>query len=74
MTKERPWPPNQKNRRDRAAEELATAEIQIRKLLLRVQAGEFTRSGLEICLLTINRHLQTSLRHLEKAGAPTEPQ
>lgn len=74
MSNERPWPNNQRNRRDRAAEELAAAETHLRKLLLRVQRGEFTRHGLEIDLLTIDRHLQISLRHLEKAGAPTEPQ
>ena len=74
MTEPKRWPNNQRHFRDRAAEETAKAERRLKKLLDRVQAGQFTRNGLEIDLLTINNHLLTSLRHLEKAGAQTEPE
>lgn len=73
MTTQREWPNNQRHYRDRAAEEAADAERRLKKLLARVQTGQYTRHGLEIDLLTINRHLLNSLRHLEKAGAQTEP-
>ena len=58
----------------RAAEENAIASKKLTNLISRVQRGEFTRNGLEIDLLTINTHLLNSLRHLEKAGAQTEPE
>lgn len=74
MTTPREWPNNQRQYRDRAAEETAAAERQLRRLLDRVQSGQYTRHGLEIDLLTINTHLLNSLRHLEKAGAQTEPE
>lgn len=74
MTAPRDWPNNQRIYRDRAAEETAAAERALRKLLSRVQAGQFTRHGLEIDLLAASNHLLTALRHLEKAGAQTEPE
>lgn len=74
MTEPQRWPNNQKYFRDRAAEEMADAEKALNKLISRVQAGDFTRSGLLIDLLTINKHLLIGLRHLEKAGAQTEPE
>lgn len=74
MTTPREWPNNQRQYRDRAAEEAQAAERILRKLLNRVQTGQYTRHGLEIDLLTINRHLLNGLRHLEKAGAQTEPE
>lgn len=74
MTNQREWPNNMKNYRDRAAEENAIATKKLTSLIERVKRGEFTRNGLEIDLLTINTHLLNSLRHLEKAGAQTEPE
>ena len=74
MTKRREWPNNMRRFRDRAAEETNLALRQIDRLYSRVRRGEFTRSGLEMDLLEINRHLQTAMRHLEKAGAETEPE
>jgi hypothetical protein len=74
MTAPREWPNNQRIYRDRAAEETAAAERYLRKLLARVQAGQYTRHGLEIDLLTSCNHLLAALRHLEKAGAQTEPE
>jgi len=73
MTNERLWPNNQKHRRDRAAEGIADSLKKIDKLLARVECGDFTRHGLQIDLLTIKDRLNTALRHLEKAGAQTEP-
>ncbi len=73
MTDEKRWPNNQKHRRDRAAEEIADSLKKIDKLLARVECGDFTRHGLQIDLLTIKDRLNTALRHLEKAGAQTEP-
>lgn len=74
MTKQRIWPNNQRHYRDRAAEEAASAQRKAKMLLERVKTGQFTRHGLEVDLLTIRAHLLESLRHLEKAGAKTEPE
>ena len=71
MTKHRLWPNVMREHRDRAAEELQAA---VRLLMPLVTAEiQLDRTG------TINRqaaalaHLQTALRHLEQAGAPTKP-
>lgn len=74
MSTPREWPNNMRHYRDRAAEETAVANQQLKKLLARVQRGEFTRHGLEIDLLSTCNHLLEALRHLEKAGAQTEPE
>lgn len=74
MTDELRWPNNQKHRRDRAAEEVSNCQMKIDKMLDRISVGDFTRYGLQIDLLTIKDKLNTALRHLEKAGAQTEPE
>ena len=71
MTEPKRWPTNAKEHRDRAAEELQAAVRLLKPLV--VGALCLDRTG------TINRqsaalaHVQTALRHLEQAGAPTKP-
>jgi len=74
MTKRRDWPNNMKAYRDRAAEETNTAAMSLDRLIARIERGEFTRAGLEKDLLAISRRLHVALRHLEAAGAETEPE
>lgn len=74
MTKARDWPNNARHARDRAAEETNAALAQSERLYNRVRRGEFTRNGLELDLLEINKRLTTAMRHLEKVGAETEPE
>ncbi len=74
MTKRRQWPNEMRHFRDRAAEETNRAAQDIDKLIRRVTRNEFTRPGLERDLLEISRQLHVALRHLEAAGAQTEPE
>lgn len=74
MTQQRSWPNNMRQFRDRAAEETNGAAKQLDRLIGRVGVGEYTRSGLERDLLQISRRLHLALRHLEAAGAETEPE
>jgi hypothetical protein len=74
MTKQRDWPNNARHARDRAAEETNAALIQVDRLHSRIRRGEFTRNGLELDLLEISKRLHVAMRHLEKAGAETEPE
>lgn len=74
MTKARDWPNNARHARDRAAEEANAALAQVDRLHRRVRRGEFTRNGLELDLLEISKRLHVAMRHLEKAGAETEPE
>ncbi|WP_157913264.1 hypothetical protein [Candidatus Promineifilum breve] len=60
--------------RDRAAEEITTAAMQLERLLKRIQRGEYTRVGLERDLLEATVRLQVAARHLEAAGAETVPE
>ena len=74
MTKPREWPNAMRLYRDRAAEETNQAANNLDRLLSRVKQGEFTRAGLERDLLEISRRLHVAMRHLEAAGAETEPE
>ncbi len=74
MTKHREWPNLMRVYRDRAAEETNEATRKLDRLLSRVEKGDFTRPGLERDLLDISRRLHVALRHLEAAGAETEPE
>lgn len=74
MTKQREWPNAMRLYRDRAAEETNDAARAVDRLISRVGRGEFTRAGLERDLLDISRQLHLAMRHLEKAGAETEPE
>lgn len=74
MTEKRPWPNAMRVHRDRAAEEITTAAMQLERLLRRIQRGEFTRVGLERDLLEATVRLQVAARHLEAAGAETVPE
>lgn len=74
MTKRRTWPNEMRHFRDRAAEETNKAAQDIDRLIGRVGRNEFTRPGLERDLLDISRRLQVAMRHLEAAGAETEPE
>jgi hypothetical protein len=60
--------------RDRAAEEVNAALVQLARLRARVERGEFTRSGLGRDLLEAELNLQVAARHLEAAGAETVPE
>lgn len=74
MTKRRDWPNVARHLRDRAAEETNGAAMRLDRLICRVERGEFMRPGLERDLLEISRGLHVALRHLEAAGAQTEPE
>ena len=74
MTQQRPWPNNARHARDRAAEEMASLLNEAGKLQERVSRGEFTRVGLEVSILQIQKRALVALRHLEKAGAATVPE
>ncbi|MBP7042354.1 MAG: hypothetical protein KBE23_06395 [Chloroflexi bacterium] len=74
MTKPREWPNAMRLYRDRAAEETNDAARSLDRLIYRVERGEFTRAGLERDLLDVSRRLHVALRHLEAAGAETEPE
>lgn len=74
MTKPREWPNGMRLFRDRAAEETNEATRDLDRLMSRVKRGEFTRAGLERDLLEISRRLHVAMRHLEAAGAATEPE
>lgn len=74
MTQKREWPNGMRLYRDRAAEEANDASRALDRLICRVERGEFTRAGLERDLLDISRRLHVAMRHLEAAGAQTEPE
>lgn len=74
MTQQRPWPNVMRVHRDRAAEEVNAALVQLARLRARVERGEFTRSGLGRDLLEAELNLQVAARHLEAAGAETVPE
>lgn len=74
MTTPRDWPNNMRRYRDRAAEETNAALRQLERLRGRVDRGEYTRAGLERDLLEITLKLHVAMRHLENAGATTEPE
>jgi len=63
-----------KSYRDRAAEETNGAARSLDRLIYRVTHGELSKAVLERDLLDISRRLHVALRHLEAAGAETEPE
>jgi hypothetical protein len=73
MTTPRPWPNNARFARDRAAEEVAALLHEAGKLQERVSRGEFTRAGLEVSILQIQKRALVAIRHLEAVGAATVP-
>lgn len=68
-TPARPWPNNQKENRDRAAEEIVAA-LKAIVPLLQVRVGDVDR--LQSAGRAVH-HLHSAARWLERAGAPTLP-
>lgn len=62
-----------KRYRDGAADNVSTASRRLERLIDRINNGQFTRAGLLKELHAIQTLQQKALRHLEKAGADTEP-
>ena len=68
MTDPRPWPNSAKEDRDRAAEEIAASNRELRPLI-----DEPAPKDLNLRVARAIVHNQEALRHLEAAGAPTRP-
>jgi hypothetical protein len=71
MTKALRWPNVMKNHRDRAAQDLQKAERLLMPLV--VQEVELDRTAIIRRQAAALALIQTALRHLEQAGAPTKP-
>lgn len=71
MTAPREWPNRFKSHRDQAAKACATAQLDVMKLIDNWR--DITQVDRENALWIINDNLQTALRWLEAAGAPTKP-